>query len=170
MRQADKRDLIYVYESKALSEQSVGIVQKRLGNTAAAREAFARSLQEDLSYSPAHVQLAMLALDNKDSVTALSEMDLAVQIKPDDAGLHYLYGFTLGEVGRRAEAQQQLLKAVEYDSVYAAPRHALGRILEAEGKPREALGYYRAFLSLAAQNDLRRNEAEARVVALAGTK
>src|SRR5215208_3140919 len=108
----------------------------------------------------------MLALDTKDSVTALSEMDLAVQIRPEDPGLRYLYGFTLSEVGRRAEAQQQFLKAIEYDSVYAAPRHGLARILETEGKPQEALAHYRAFLSLAAQRDLRRNEAEARVVAL----
>lgn len=169
-RRADSKDLIYVYESKALAEQSVGIVQKRLGNTTGAREAFARSLQEDLSYSPAHVQLAMLALDTKDTVTALGEMDLAVQIRPEDAGLRYLYGFTLSEVGRRAEAQQQLQRAIDYDSVYAAPRHVLAIILEAEGKPQEALAQYRAFLSLAARNDLRRSQAEARVAALAGTQ
>lgn len=168
MRGFDKKDLIYVYESKALAEQSVGIVQKRIGNTAAAREAFGRSLQEDLSYFPAHVQLAMLALDARDTATALSEMDLAVQIRPDDAGLRYLYGFTLAEVGRRAEAQQHLEKAIEYDSVYAAPRHTLAKVLEAEAKPEEALPHYRAFLSLAALSDLRRNEAETRIAALAG--
>ena len=170
MRKADSKDLIYVYESKALAEQSVGIIQKRLGNTTAAHEAFARSLQEDLSYSPAHVEMAMLALDAKDTVTALSEMDLAVQIKPGDAGLRYLYGFTLSEVGRPAEAQQQLEKAVELDPIYAAPRHALAKVLEAQKKPQEALASYRAFLSLAAQNDLRRNEAEARVAALTGAQ
>jgi tetratricopeptide (TPR) repeat protein len=167
MRKADAKDLIYVYESKALAEQSVGIIQKRLGNTTAAREAFARSLQEDLSYAPAHVETAMLALDAKDTVTALSEMDLAVQIKPADAGLRYLYGFTLSEVGRPAEAQQQLEKAAALDPVYAAPRFALAKVFEAQKKPQEAIASYRAFLLIAAQNDLRRNEAEARVAALA---
>ena len=170
MRKADKKDLIYLYESKALSEQGVGMVQKRLGNTAAAREAFARSVQEDLSYFPAHVQLAMLALDGKDTATALGEMDLAVQIKPDDAGLRYLYGFTLSEVGRRAEAREQLLKAIEYNPFYAAPRHALAKVLEAEGKPQEALPHWRSFLSLAARNDLRRGEAETRLAALSGSR
>jgi predicted Zn-dependent protease len=114
--------------------------------------------------------MAMLALDAKDTVTALSEMDLAVQIRPGDPGLRYLYGFTLSQVGRPAEAQQQLEKAVEYDPVYAAPRNALAHVFEAEQKPQEALANYRAFLSLAAQNDVRRNEAEARVTALAGAK
>ena len=168
LRRADRNDLIYVYESKALAEQGLGMVQKRLGNTAAAREAFGRSLQEDLSYFPAHVQMAMLALDAKDTVAALSAMDLAVQIKPNDAGLRYLYGFTLSEVGRRAEAQEHLSRAIELGPVYAAPRHALAKVLDAEGKPQEALVHYRAFLSLAPRNDPRRGEATRRIAALGG--
>lgn len=166
LRKADRKDLIYVYESKALTEQGVGMVQNRIGNTEAAREAFARSLQEDLSYVPAHVQLAMLALDGKDTVTALSEMDLAVQIRPGDAWLRYLYGFTLAEVGRHAEANDQLSTAIRHNAVYAAPRLALGRVLEAEAQPQEALLHYRAFLSLASANDPRRREAQLRVSAL----
>lgn len=167
-RRADRNDLVYVYESKALAEQGLGMVHKRMGNTAAAREAFARSLQEDLSYSPAHVQLALLALDGKDTVTALSEMDLAVQINANDAGLRYMYGFALLEVGRHAEARDQLQKAVEFNPVYAAPRHGLGKALEADGKPQEALAQYRAFLALAARNDPRRGAVQARVAALGG--
>lgn len=168
LRRTDQKDLIYVYESKALAEQGLGMVQKRLGNTAAAREAFARSLQEDLSYFPAHVQLAMLALDSKDTVTALSEMDLAVQIKPDDAGLRYMYGFTLSEIGRHAEATEQLNRAIELNAVYAAPHIALAKVLEAQGKPQDALARYRAFLSLATRGDPRRGEATRRVAALSG--
>jgi tetratricopeptide (TPR) repeat protein len=166
LRKADRKDLVYVYESKALTEQGVGMVQNRLGNTEAAREAFARSLQEDLSYVPAHVQLAMLALDGKDTLTALSEMDLAVQIRADDAWLRYFYGFTLAEVGRTAEAKEQLNTAIRHNPVYAAPRLALGKVLEAEAQPQEALVQYRAFLSLASANDPRRREAQLRVSAL----
>jgi tetratricopeptide (TPR) repeat protein len=167
LRRTDRKDLIYVYESKALAEQGLGMVQKRLGNTTAAREAFARSLQEDLSYFPAHVQMAMLALDSKDTVAALSEMDLAVQIKPDDAGLRYMYGFTLSEVGRHADSEEQLNRAIEMNEVYAAPRIALAKVLEAQGKPQDALTQYRSFLSLATRGDPRRREAQARVTALA---
>lgn len=171
LRKADRKDLIYVYESKALTEQGLGMVQNRLGNTEAARESFARSLQEDLSYVPAHVQLAMLALDGKDTVTALSEMDLAVQIRPGDEWLRYLYGFTLAEVGRHAEAKEQLNTAIRHNSLYAAPRLALAKVLEAEAQPHEALAHYKAFLSLASTNDPRRAEAQQRVSALsaAGT-
>ena len=169
LRRADRNDLIYVYESKALAEQGLGMVQKRLGNVAAAREAFGRSLQEDLSYFPAHVQMAMLALDAKDTVAALSAMDLAVQIKPDDAGLRYTYGFTLSEVGRHAEAREQLERAAALAPVYAAPHHALAKVLDAEGKPQEALPHYRAFLSLAPRGDPRRGEATRRIAALGGS-
>lgn len=169
LRRADRNDLIYVYESKALAEQGLGMVQKRLGNVDAARESFSRSLQEDLSYFPAHVQLAMLALDSKDTVTALSEMDLAVQIKPNDAGLRYMYGFTLMEVGRNAEAEEQLNKAIEFNPEYAAPRHALAKVLDAAGKPQEARVQYRVFLSLAPRNDPRRGEASRRIAALSAS-
>src|SRR5207237_8276038 len=95
LRKTDKKDLVYVYESKALVEHSIGLVQQRLGDKAAAKEAFGRALQEDLSYFPAHVQLGYIALEAKDTTTALSEMDLAVQIRADDAPLRSLYGYTL---------------------------------------------------------------------------
>lgn len=167
LRRTDQKDLIYVYESKALTEQGLGMVQKRMGNVTAARESFARSLQEDLSYFPAHVQMAMLALDSKDTVTALSEMDLAVQIKPDDAGLRYMYGFTLSEIGRHADAEEQLNRAIEINAVYAAPHIVLAKVLEAQGKPQDALTQYRSFLSLATRGDPRRREAQARITALA---
>ena len=63
-----------MYESKALLEHSIGLVQQRLGNKSAAKEAFGRALQEDLSYFPAHVQLAYLALDGKDTTTLESQL------------------------------------------------------------------------------------------------
>src|SRR5689334_9446394 len=96
MRKTDKKDLVYVYESKALLEHSIGLIQQRLGNDAAAKEAFGRALQEDLSYFPAHLQLAYIGINAKDTSMALSEMDLAVQIRPDDAMLRYTYGYALG--------------------------------------------------------------------------
>src|SRR5206468_1033347 len=99
LRRADKKDLVYVYDSKALLEHSIGLVQQRLGNGAAAKEAFGRALTEDLSYFPAHMQLAYLGLGTKDTATALSEMDLAVQIRPGDPTLRFTYGYALATSG-----------------------------------------------------------------------
>src|SRR5689334_2519263 len=105
LRKADSKDLVYVYESKALLEHSIGLVQARLGNSAAAKEAFGRALQEDLSYFPAHIQLGYMALEEKDTTTALSEMDLATQIRGDDPMLRFIYGYSLATSGKYKDAE-----------------------------------------------------------------
>jgi Flp pilus assembly protein TadD len=167
MRTEDAKDLVYVYESKALMEQSIAMAQLRLGNTQAAREAFGRALQEDMAYFPAHMQLGYLALESKDTATAVSEMDLAVQIRGDDPGLRYTYGFILGMIGKHKEAEEQLRKAAELNPVYAAPHYGLGKVLDAQQRSADALQEYRTFLALASRSDLRRADVEARVKVLA---
>ena len=167
MRKTDKKDLVYVYTSKALFEHSIGLVHERLGNAAAAREAFGRALQEDLSYFPAHVQLGYLALEAKDTATALSEMDLAVQIRGDDPTLRHVYGYSLAVSGKYHDAEVQLRKAIELDPVFAAPYNQLGEVLDGEGKGGDALTQYRSFLALSSQSDLRRKDVEERVRVLA---
>jgi tetratricopeptide (TPR) repeat protein len=166
MRKRDKKDLIYVYQSKALTEHSIAIVQQRLGHIDATREALGRALQEDLSYYPAHLQLAFLAIDAKDTTTALTEMDLAVQLRGDDAAARYLYGFTLASAGKLADAEAQLKKTVELNSVYAAPHFVLGQVLEALNRPADAAKEYTTFLAIAAKSDMRRDAAEAKMASL----
>jgi tetratricopeptide (TPR) repeat protein len=163
LRKTDKKDVVYVYESKALLEHSIGMVYQRLGNFAAAKESFGRALQEDLSYFPAHVQLAFIGMNANDTTTALSELDLAVQIRPDDPVLHYTYGFALATVGKFEDAQVQLVKAIEVDPSFAASYYVLGQVLDALGKPTDALAQYQTFLAHASRQDLRRKEAEQRI-------
>jgi len=166
LRKRDKKDLIYVYQSKALAEHSLAVVQQALGHTDAAKEAFGRALQEDLSYFPAHLQLGFMALGAKDTTTALSEMDLATQLRGDDAVARYVYGFTLASAGKAAEAEPQLRKAIELDPVFAAPHFILGQVLEQTKRTADAVTQYTIFLAGSAKNDLRREQAQARVAAL----
>jgi tetratricopeptide (TPR) repeat protein len=166
MRKRDKKDLVYVYDSKALMEHSIATLQQRLGHTDLAREALGRALQEDLAYFPAHIQLAYIALDAKDTTTALSEMDLATQLRDDDEGVRYLYGFALAMAGRVKDAEPQLRKAIELNAVYAAPHLILGRVLEVTQRKTDAVAEYRAFLTLSGSVDMRRREAEERLAAL----
>ena len=167
MRKREQKDLIYVYESKALLEQSVGMAYEQLGDKAAAREAYARALQEDLAYSPAHVRLGYMALTEKDTATAVSELDLAVQLRPNDAGLRHQYGYVLVEANKPVEAEAELKKAIELNPDYAGSHHALGLAYEKQGKSAEAIAAYRAFLAHASKMDLRRSEAEQRIQTLA---
>lgn len=166
LRKRDKKDLIYVYQSKALTEQSVGAIYQRMGNAAAAKEAFGRALEEDLSYYPAHMQLAYMAIDANDTTTALSEMDLAVQIEANDPATRYVYGFALAATGKAADAEVQLRKSMELDKVYAAPHFMLAYALEQEGKAADALAEYQRYLAMASLTDPRRATAEGRVAAL----
>jgi tetratricopeptide (TPR) repeat protein len=168
MRKKDKDDLVFFYESKALYEHSIGMIQEQLKNPAAAREAYARALQEDLSYHPAHTRLALLALAAGDTATALGELDLAVQIQGEDASLRHTYGATLAVMRKLPEAEEQLRRAIALEPYFAAPYHALGRVLDAQGKP-EALAQYRAFLERASRRDPQRGWVEQRVAALGGT-
>ena len=162
LRKRDKKELIYVYQSKALAEHSIAIVQRRLGHIDAAKEALGRALQEDLSYYPAHMELAFLAIDAKDTTTALTEMDLAVQLRSDDAAARYLYGFALESAGKNTDAEAQLRKAIELNPVYAAPHFVLAVVLEQLGKPGDAAKEYGTFLSISPKTDMRRESAEAK--------
>ena len=167
LRKRDQKELIYVYQSKALTEHSIAVVQSRLGHDDAAKEALGRALQEDLSYYPAHLQLAFMALDRQDTTTALTEMDLAVQLRGDDAPARYLYGYALASVGRREEAATQLRKAIELNAVFAASYFVLGETLEKLGKTPEAVAAYREFVARSAKSDPRRAQAEAKLASLA---
>lgn len=168
MRESDAKDLVFVYESKALLEHGVGLIHRRLGQLDAAREAFGRALQEDLSYAPAHVQLGFIALEMRDTATAVSEFDLAVQIAAGDPVLRYQYGYTLQELGRVKEAEEQLRKAIELEPEYAIPYFTLAMSLAAQGRDAEAVSELRAFLVRAPRHDLRRTEAAAHLAQLTG--
>jgi tetratricopeptide (TPR) repeat protein len=158
MRKRDVKDFMYVYESKALYEHALGMAHERMNNPAAAKESYGRALQEDLSYSPAHTRLGYMALEAKDTLTAISEFDLAVQLRSDDAGLRYQHGFLLLLVKKHAEAKEQLDKAIALDPWYAASYAALGTAHEAMGKPAEALDAYKKYIAFAAKTDPRRPE------------
>ena len=167
MRKRDKKDLVYVYESKALLEHSIGMAWERLSEYDKAREAYGRALQEDLGYTPAHVRLAYLAWGFADTAAALSEFDLAVQVRPDDEALRFQYGYMLVEAGKLDDAQTHLRKSIEINPVFSLPYFALARAYERQGKASDAVTQYRAFLALSSQQDARRAEAQKAVQSLA---
>jgi tetratricopeptide (TPR) repeat protein len=168
MRKADKNDVVFLYQSKALMEQRIGMIERIKGNKAGARDAFGRAIQEDLSYFPAHIQLAFLALESGDTATVLSEMDLAVQIKPDAPGIRFQYGYALGTLNKLKDAELQLKKAIELDPDFAVSHFLLAEVYMASGKKPDALKEAQAYLALSAANDPRREEATQMATLLGG--
>jgi predicted Zn-dependent protease len=157
---------IVLYQSKAIFDQSLGMIYEHDKRFDLAREAYERALTEDLSYYPAHSHLAELQLKAGDTTAALTEMDLAVQLQPDDAALRYSYAVLLVQAGRDADAAHQLMKSIAADSYYAPPHLLLARISDIESYAEEAVKGYQEYIALAARNDPQLPRAKMRLTAL----
>lgn len=166
-KQKEDKELVRLYESKAMFEYQLAMTYLMAQRIDDAREALGRALLEDLSFYMAHARLGMLALATGDTTTAINELELAVQANGDDGALRYMYGDLLASAGRHEEAVAQLAKASELEPYYAAPHLLLGRCYEKIGKLPEALAAYRAFTERAAAYDGGLVEARARLTALA---
>lgn len=167
LRKRDAKDVVYLYNSKAVLEQSIGILLEGRDSVSAAREAYGRALQEDLSYWPAHVRLGMLAVAARDTAAAAGELALASQTAPDEAYVHGLVGAALAMIGKAEEAIAELQKAAALEPYYALPHLQIARVYDAAGFTDEATAAYRGFLARAARNDVQRAWAESRVAAIA---
>ncbi|HEX2201809.1 MAG TPA: hypothetical protein VHG91_00855 [Longimicrobium sp.] len=155
MRRQDEKDLIFVYDSKALVEHSLALIHDQLGQADSAREAYGRALQENLAYHPAHVRLARRALAAGDTAAALSELALAAEIAPRDAAVHFEHAQALAGAQKYEEAMEALEKAAEAEPYYAAPHLLLGRIYDAHGMRTETIASLRAYLARAARDEPR---------------
>lgn len=165
MRREDQRDLVYLYESKALLEHSVGMLHERMANLPAAREAYGRALTEELAFYPAHVRLATLALTEGDTAAALAEYALAAQTTAEPSVL-YVYGAILAQTGRYDEAAEQFARLTQSAPFYADPWFGLGMVRDAQGNAPAALEAYRGFLARATRSHGRRAHADQRVQVL----
>src|SRR5690606_10993089 len=131
-RGQDEQELVRIYESKALYEHAIGLAEEAQQNLAAAREAYARALQEDLSYFPAHIRLGEVALALGDTTTAIAELALAAEAADDDAGARFHYGRLLAAANRGEEAERELRRAIELEPLFAEPYLVLGQVLDRE--------------------------------------
>jgi tetratricopeptide (TPR) repeat protein len=168
-REKDKKDVVILYESKAMYEQSLGMINERANKPDEAREAYGQALTEDLSYYAAHSRLARLQLKAGDTTAAITEMDLAIQLQPNDPALRYAYAVVLIKAKRDADAATQLKKSIAADPYYAEPRLLLARISDVEEYTDEAVKGYQDYVSLASRTDPQLPAVKARLVALTST-
>jgi tetratricopeptide (TPR) repeat protein len=165
-RRKDDKRLVRLYHAKTIYEHSIGVLNEMQGNADAAREAYGRALQEDLSYYPAHQRISVVALQRGDTASALASLAMAVQIKEDDGVVRFVYGSLLAAAGQHAEAVEQLRHATELEPYFALPYFQLASALEAQGRPAEALASYEAFVLRSRRNHPERPAAERRIAAL----
>jgi tetratricopeptide (TPR) repeat protein len=167
LSERDAKETVILYESKAMYEESLGMIHERAKHPDLAREAYAHALEEDLAYYAAHSKMASLQLEQGDTASAITEMELAVQLQPDDPVLRYDYAMTLVRARRDGEAATQLGKSIAADSFYAPPHMLLARMADVEQYTEDAVKEYQLFLSLAARSDPQVALAKTRLAALA---
>lgn len=150
LRKNDNKEVVFVYDSKALLEYSIGKIHEAMDDRAGAREAYGRALQEDLAFYPAHVALANLALAQGDTATMISEMELAVQLREDDVMTRLLYGYTLLALGKPKESIPHLERAIEVEPYFPRPYLFLAQARERTGEMDKALAAYEGFVARSA--------------------
>jgi len=169
LRERDAKETVILYESKAMYDQSIGMIHEKARHPDLAREAYAHALEEDLSYFSAHAKMAMLQLAQGDTTSALTELDLAVQLQPNDPALRYGYAVALIQSRRDADAVTQLMKSIAADPFYPAPRLLLARIADAEQYTEDAVREYSEFVALAPKADPQVAAVRSRLTALQAT-
>jgi tetratricopeptide (TPR) repeat protein len=167
---ADEKRVVRVYESKAILDQSIGLAFERMHMPDSAREAYGRALLEDLAYAPAHLSLASLALADGDTTVALSELEAAAQMSPNDPATAFFYGRALIAAAKDKEGLEQLKRCATLDPYFAAPHMLLGMIYESSDYKEEAAAEFKTFLSLAAANDPYRENVKEKLTTLASGK
>jgi len=158
-----------VYESKAMYDQSIGMIHEKAKHADLARESYAHALEEDHSYYSAHMKMSSLQLAQGDTAAAVSEMNLALQLEPNDPALHYDYALVLIKARRDGDAAAQLKKAIEADAFFAAPHFLLARISDVEDYADEAVSEYKSYIALAPATEANVALARDRIAKLSAT-
>jgi tetratricopeptide (TPR) repeat protein len=165
----DDKNQTFFYRSKAMFQQSLGMIYQRANKLDMARQAYGRALVEDLSFYAAHTRLAQLDLAGHDTAGAIAEMDLAAQLNPNDAVVQYTYADILVHAKHDAEAVAHLKKAIALDPYYGAPHLLLALIADVEQYRDDAIAEYAAFVKVASRKDEHLRTAQARLKELTST-
>jgi tetratricopeptide (TPR) repeat protein len=166
MRKRDEKQLVYFYDSKAMLEYTLARAYSAMNDTASARAALGRALEEDMSFHAAHAELAEIALAAGDTATALSELALTVELRASDVGARVRYGDVLMLSDRAQDAVEQYRAAIESEPYFAHPYLRLALALEELGNSGEAAAQYMEFLARSSQMHSDRSAAAQRLAQL----
>lgn len=169
MRAREDTAQVLFYLSKAMYEYALGMIYQRANKVDQAREAYGRALEEDLSFYAAHNNLAFLDLARHDTAGAIAEMDLAVQLNPNDPVLRYHDAKVLIYARRDAEAAVELRRSIALDPYYSAPRLMLALLADVEQYPDAAISEYRGYVAVASRTDQQLKVAQTRLKELTAT-
>lgn len=113
-----------------------------------ARAAASRAIEVDASLSDAHGALASVHMAGWNFSEAEKEFRRALELNPNDAGVHQGYGGLLSYLGRFDEALIEVRKAVELDPLYITHGLVLGNVFYYRGDYDAALKEYNKVLDM----------------------
>jgi Flp pilus assembly protein TadD len=129
----------------ALAHVQLGYAFVGLARREEARAEFSRAIQLDAKLAEAHLNLALLLLD-QEPAAAIAPLSKVIEMKPEQAWPRQLLGTAYERTGKLAEAIEQYRAASRLDAKNSEVRTDLGRALlnldragEAETAFREAL-------------------------------
>jgi Tfp pilus assembly protein PilF len=164
----ERDSVVAPYFAKDFLYYAVGMLQGSQQRFGEARIAFEHALLENLGFYMAHVRLAGTLAMLSDTTTALSELETAILIRPDDPLVLVYDGSLLVGAGRVAEGEQRLRAALHADSDYALPHVFLGLAAEKRNDTSMARVEYTDYLIRAPRSAGERVWATQRLRALRG--
>jgi tetratricopeptide (TPR) repeat protein len=167
----DRRDSTKVwpvYFAPDMFYYAVGIAESEPKHDSAAQAAFQAAVTLNLGFYMAHLHLASLALNHRDSARALVEARIAAEIRPEDPVVQLFLGYTLLSAHRPDEAIEHLRAATVADPYFALPYYYIGQASELAHDTSASLTAYRAFLAHASRADNLRPSAEEALAVLGG--
>lgn len=135
--------------SHAFAEYCIGFLFELTKRPDSARAAYERALLDDLTFHPAHRQLARVRLALRDTAGALAEFREASTLAPGDGTYLYDLGMLLTVTGQADSGMAALLRSTIVEPYYAPPHYTLGLLYQHSGFTREAADHYTTFLRLA---------------------
>lgn len=164
---AEHDSLMKAYFSKEFLYYAIGMLHGSRGRYPEARAAFEHALAENLGFYMAHARLSGTLVALADTTTALSELETAILIRPDDPLVLIYDGNLLVSTGRVAEGEKRIRAALQADSDYALPHIFLGMAAEARHDTINARAQYADYLARAPRQAQERVWANSRLTTLA---
>ena len=127
----------------------LAVLNQRGGDQTEAIRLFQLTLENDIGYYMAHVQMANIYESNQMWPQAVQARHRAINANPDDASLVMDLGLTLAKAGQWASAEEPLQQAVTSSPRDARVPDYLGSVEQQLGKAAEARAAFTRFLAIA---------------------
>jgi len=143
---------VQVYPKYASAWYELGKAYEKLGNQAAARDAYQKSIEADNRYLPPYVQMATMAAESRNWPEVLETTDRILRLDPYNYPAVHLYNAVANfNLKRYTEAEKSAREVLKLDKARRLPQanHILGVILAQRGDFQGAAENMRAYLKLA---------------------